>query len=101
MGDSRTEDRRRSPGGASTPTPLGDRIASIRMRTLFLFGAIGLAVVVVLVVLAFLMRDPDPGPAAAPPPPAVDTETTQPGVPADVQVPDGPAPDVGPFGIDG
>jgi hypothetical protein len=102
MSDGRT-DERRAPAGASTPTPLGDRIASIRVRTLLMLAAVGLGVVVTLGVVAFLLGSPDPTPAAAPPAPApvVDTETTQPGVPAAVQVPDGPAPDVGPFGIDG
>jgi hypothetical protein len=71
-----------------------------------MLAVVGLGVVATLGVLAFLLRGPDPTLAAAPAPPpgpapVVDTETTQPGVPAAVQVPDGPAPDVGPFGIDG
>jgi hypothetical protein len=86
-------------------TPLGDRIASIRVRTLLTIAAVGVGVVLALGVLAFLVTGPASTPAAAPAPPppapAVDTETTQPGVPAAVQAPDGPAPDVGPFGIDG
>jgi hypothetical protein len=72
------------------------------VRTLLLLAAVGLGVVATLGVAASL-RGSDPIPAAAPPAPApvVDVVTTQPGVPASVQVPDGPAPDVGPFGIDG
>ncbi len=103
MDDGRSGERRTPREGA---TPLGDRIASIRVRTLFMLAAVGLGVVATLGVVAFLLRGSDPAPAeaSAPPPapaPVVDTETTQPGVPAAVQVPDGPAPDVGPFGIDG
>jgi hypothetical protein len=75
----------------------------VRERTLLLVAAVGLGVVATLGVAASL-RGSDPIPAAAPAPapaPVVDIVTTQPGVPAEVQVPDGPAPDVGPFGIDG
>jgi hypothetical protein len=104
MSESRSGEHRTSPKGTSAPTPLGNRIASIRIRTLLTLAAVGLGVVVALGILAFLLRGPDPTPAAGAPPPApapVDTDTTQPGVPAAVQAPDGPAPDVGPFGIDG
>jgi len=106
MDDGRSGERRTPPGGASARRRLGDRIASVRFRTLLILAVVGLGVVATLGVLAFLLRGPDPTLAAAPAPspgPAlvVDTETTQPGVPAAVQVPDGPAPDVGPFGIDG
>ncbi len=69
-----------------------------------MLAAVGLGVVATLGVITFLLRGADPTVAAAPAPgpaPVVDTQTTQPGVPASVQVPDGPAPDVGPFGIDG
>ena len=82
---------------------LRGRVSSVRVRTLLLLAAVGLGVVAALGVVASL-EGSDPVPAAAPPPaqvPLVDTETTQPGVPSAVQVPDGPAPDVGPFGIDG
>ena len=103
MSDGRSGERRTPPGGA---TSLGDRIASIRVRTLLLLAAVGLGVVATLGAVAFLRNGPDAAPAAASAPspapvPVVDTETTQPGVPAEVQVPDGAAPDVGPFGIDG
>jgi hypothetical protein len=102
MSDSQSDERRKPLRGA---TPLGDRIASIRVRTLLMLAAVGIGVVATLGAVAFLRGSgPDPATALAPPPaPAavVDTETTQPGVPAEVQVPDGPAPDVGPFGIDG
>lgn len=106
MSESRSGEHGTPPKGTSALTPLRDRIASIRIRTLLTLAAVGLGVVVALGILAFLLRGPDPTPAAAgaPPPapaPVVDTDTTQPGVPAAVQAPDGPAPDVGPFGIDG
>ncbi len=82
---------------------LGDRFSSLPVRTLLLLAVVGFGVVAVLGVIAALLSGPEPAPAAAPPAPApaVDIVTTQPGVPAAVQVPDGPAPDVGPFGIDG
>ena len=96
---------RHRPRQAPVLTPLGDRIAAIRVRTLLTIAAVGVGVVLALGVLAFVLTGPASTPAAAPAPPppapAVDTETTQPGVPAAVQAPDGPAPDVGPFGIDG
>jgi hypothetical protein len=106
MSESRSGGDPRPPKGTPALTPLGDRISSIRVRTLLMLAAVGLGVVVALGVLAYLVKGPESTPAAAPaPPPApaavVDTETTQPGVPAAVQVPDGAAPDVGPFGIDG
>ena len=105
MSESRSGGPRTPPKGTSALSPLGYRIASIRVRTLLTVAAVGLGVVVALGILVFLLRGPDPTPVASPPPPApapvVDTETTQPGVPAAVQAPDGPAPDVGPFGIDG
>jgi hypothetical protein len=106
MDDGRNGERGTPPGGAPARAPLGERIASIRVRTLLLLAAVGLGVVATLGVIAFLLTGTDPTVAAAPTPPpgpapAVDTQTTQPGVPASVQVPDGPAPDVGPFGIDG
>ncbi len=69
-----------------------------------MLAAVGLGVVATLGAVAFLLTGTDPTVAAAPTPPAApaaDTQTTQPGVPASVQVPDGPAPAVGPFGIDG
>ncbi len=102
MSDGRSGERRTPPVGAPS---LGDRIASIRVRTALLLAVVGLGVVATLGAVA-LLRGSDPTSAAvtAPPPapaPVVDTQTTQPGVPAEVQVPDGPAPDVGPFGIDG
>lgn len=106
MDDGRNGERRTPPEEAPARTSLGDRIASVRLRTLLVLASVGFGVVAILGVLAFLLRGPDPTLAAAPaapPGPAlvVDTQTTQPGVPAAVQVPDGPAPDVGPFGIDG
>jgi hypothetical protein len=105
MSKSRSGERPAPPKEAPVLTPLGDRIAAIRVRTLLMIAALGVGVVVALGVLVYLVTGPDSTPAAAPapPPPApvVDTETTQPGVPAAVQAPDGPAPDVGPFGIDG
>jgi hypothetical protein len=82
-------------------------ISSGWIWTLLLLVVVGLGVMATLGAVAAL-RGSDPIPAAAPPPapapspaPVVDTETTQAGVPSAVQVPDGPAPDVGPFGIDG
>ena len=78
-------------------------MSSVQVRMLLLLAAVGLGVVATLGILTST-RGSDPVPAAAPPAvpaPPVDTETTQPGVPSAVQVPDGPAPDVGPFGIDG
>ena len=105
MSKSRSDERPAPPKEAPVLTPLGDRIAAIRIRTLLMIAAVGIGVVVALGVLAYVLTGPGSTPAAAPAPPppapAVDTETTQPGVPAAVQAPDGPAPDVGPFGIDG
>ena len=105
MSKSRSDERPAPPKAAPVLTPLGDRIAAIRVRTLLTIAAVGVGVVLALGVLAFVLTGPASTPAAAPAPPppapAVDTETTQPGVPAAVQAPDGPAPDVGPFGIDG
>ena len=105
MSKSRSDERPAPPKQAPVLTPLGDRIAAIRVRTLLTIAAVGVGVVLALGVLAFVLTGPASTPAAAPAPPppapAVDTETTQPGVPAAVQAPDGPAPDVGPFGIDG
>lgn len=87
-------------GGPAGTSSTRRRLSSVRARTLLLLAAVGLGVVAALGVVASL-EGSDPVPAAAAPPPAIDTETTQPGVPSAVQVPDGPAPDVGPFGIDG
>jgi hypothetical protein len=105
MSKSRSVERPAPPKEAPVLTPLGERIAAIRVRTLLTIAAVGVGVVLALGVLAFVLTGPASTPAAAPAPPppapAVDTETTQPGVPAAVQAPDGPAPDVGPFGIDG
>lgn len=106
MNDGQSGERRALPKEVPAHTRVRDRIASIRFRTLLMLAAVGLGVVATLGVLTFLLRGPDPTLAtgSAPPSgaaPGVDTETTQPGVPAALQVPDGPAPDVGPFGIDG
>jgi len=84
-----------------------DRASSIRLRTIALVGGLAVAVLALLASLAFLRPDsPDAataaggaGPAATSAP--VDTETVAPqDAKTGVAPPDGPAPDLPPFGVD-
>ncbi len=84
-----------------------DRASSIRLRTIALVGGLAVTVLALLASLAFLRPDsPDaatatagasPAPSSAP----VDTETVAPqAAKTGVAPPDGPAPDLPPFGVD-
>lgn len=86
-----------------------DRFWNLPMKTL---GLIGLGILLLVVLFAFLLgwnHDPEADAAASPSSPSsvlapaapVDTETAAPqDAKTGVAVPDGPAPDQGPFGVD-
>ena len=84
-----------------------DRASSIRLRTITLLGGLAVAVLALLASLAFLRPDsPDAATATAGANPApssaqVDTATVAPqDAKTGVAPPDGPAPDLPPFGVD-
>jgi hypothetical protein len=84
-----------------------DRAGNIRLRTVALLGGLAVAVLALLVSLAFLRPDSrDAATAAGSASPAassapVDTETVAPqDAKTGVAAPDGPAPDLPPFGVD-
>jgi len=90
-----------------TRRKLLDRASSIRFRTVALVGGVAVAVIALLAALAFLRPDrPDVAPAAGGASPAansapVDTATVAPqDAKNGVAPPDGPAPDLPPFGVD-
>jgi hypothetical protein len=95
----------------NTPRSLLDRASSIRLRTVALLGGLVVLVLALLASLAFLRPDrsdtataagtaggaASPAPSAAP----VDTATVAPqDAKTGVAAPDGPAPDLPPFGVD-
>ena len=89
------------------PRNLLDRASSIRLRTIASVGGLAVIVLALLASLAFLRPDrPDAATAASGPNPAansapVDTETVAPqDAKTGVAPPDGPAPDLPPFGVD-
>ena len=82
-----------------------DRAGNIRLRTVALLGGLTVAVLALLVSLAFLRPDGRDAATAAGSPAAssapVDTETVAPqDAKTGVAAPDGPAPDLPPFGVD-
>lgn len=83
-----------------------DRAGNIRLRTVALLGGLTVAVLALLVSLAFLRPDGRDAATAAGASPAassapVDTETVAPqDAKTGVAAPDGPAPDLPPFGVD-
>jgi hypothetical protein len=85
-----------------------DRAGSIRLRTIALFGGLAVAVLALLATLAFLRPDsPNAATAAGAQnaasngTPVVDTATVAPQeAKTGVAPPDGPAPDLPPFGVD-
>jgi hypothetical protein len=89
----------------NTRRNLLDRASSIRLRTIALVGGLAVAVLALLASLAFLRPDsPDAAASGAGPAPSsapVDTETVAPqDAKTGVAPPDGPAPDLPPFGVD-
>ena len=90
---------------SDTRSNLLDRAGNIRLRTVALIGGLIVAVLALLVSLAFLRPDGRDAATAAGSPAAssapVDTETVAPqDAKTGVAAPDGPAPDLPPFGVD-